>query len=152
DLPAAILAAHRARPGGARVATIDVVEQELARGSFRRELRYQAEAPLPALDRVLRGRAIARDMLQWRERFDYALATHAASWQVRPAPAYERYFDAHGTYRLEPREGGRTRRVVEGELVVMVPVLGRVIERIALAEVHKSYDAEAEALRRLAIL
>jgi hypothetical protein len=73
---------------------------------------------------------------------------------VNPKPQYRRYFNAKGTYRLEAAPDGRTRRTVQGylEISVPVPMLGGIVERMALAEVRKTYDAEAETLRRLATL
>jgi hypothetical protein len=82
----------------------------------------------------------------------YRLAEHASTWSVAPKDQWRRYFRSEGTYRLEAVEGGRTRRTVVGDLEVRLGLLGHLIERMAVAEVRKTYDAEAETLRRLAIL
>jgi Protein of unknown function (DUF2505) len=152
DLPKAILRELGAERGGPRIESVETVEERLVGGTFDRVLRYQGAAPLPALERALRGRRIARDMMRWEERFAYERGTRRASWEVSPMPPYARWFGARGTWRLESIDNGRTRRTVEGTLEVRVRLVAGVLERIALAEVRKTYDAEAAALRALAIL
>ena len=73
---------------------------------------------------------------------------------MSPKEQYRRYFRAKGTYVLAPMPDGRTRRTVSGdlEIVVPVPMLGSIVERVALSEVRKTYDAEAETLRKLVTL
>jgi hypothetical protein len=67
-------------------------------------------------------------------------------------PEWRKYFHAEGTYKLVPLERGRTRRLVEGELTLRVPVVQKVAERAILGEVRRMFDAEAETLREMATL
>jgi hypothetical protein len=152
DLPPGILRELGAKPSGPKIESIDKVQEDLDGETFRRTLRYQAAAALPALERVLRGRIIAREMMRWDETFSYERAEKSAVWQVSPMPAYAKWFAAHGTWRLDDLADGRTRRTVEGELEIRVKLVAGMLERIALAEVKKTYDAEAAALRTLATL
>jgi Protein of unknown function (DUF2505) len=152
ELAPGILRELSANKGGPRIESIEKLSEELDGGTFRRLLRYQAAAALPALERVLRGRPIAREMMRWDETFSYERKGRKAVWQVSPMPEYAKWFAAHGTWRLDPLDDGRTRRTVEGELEVRVKLVAGVLERIALAEVKKTYDAEAAALRDLATL
>ena len=48
--------------------------------------------------------------------------------------------------------GTGTRRVIRGDLVLNVPVVRRLAERMILAEVKKTFDAEAATLRDMATL
>lgn len=132
------------------VESVQTTRHELANGVLHRVLHYQASAPLA----IFSGLTVARDALTWDATFVYTLATHEAAWEVAPKEQYRRYFQARGTYRLEALPDGRTRRTVSGdiEIGVPVPVLRGLVERIALTEVRKSYDAEAETLRKLATL
>ena len=84
----------------------------------------------------------------------YALGSRTATWEVLPREQYRRYFRARGAYRFEAIPDGRTRRVVSGDLEIPIPVpmLGGLVERVALAEVRKTYDAEAATLCKLATL
>ena len=65
---------------------------------------------------------------------------------------WRRHFSSEGSYHLEPLEDGRTRRTVRGEMAIHLKLIGKVVERIAVAELRKAYDAEAEALRTLCTL
>jgi hypothetical protein len=152
ELPAAILRELQAIRGGPRIESIEKLREELDGGAFRRVLRYQAATAVPALERVLRGKAIAREMMRWDETFSYERRDKKAAWQVSPMPEYAKWFGARGTWELARLDGGRTRRTVAGELEVRVKLVAGVLERIALAEVKKTYDAEAAALRALATL
>jgi hypothetical protein len=69
-----------------------------------------------------------------------------------PRQEWRRWFRSQGTYKLEPVAGGRTRRTVLGELEVNVKILGLVAARMAVSEVRKTYEAEADTLRTLATL
>jgi hypothetical protein len=130
------------------IESIETVEHVIERGFFRRVLRFQASAPLP----MFRGRDVAREAMSWEETSVYRLSEHASSWSVAPREQYRRYLWSSGTYRLEPAPDGRTRRRVIGDFEVKAGVLSPIIERMALGEVRKTYDAEAETLRTLSTL
>lgn len=132
------------------IESVETVLHEVEDGELRRTLRFQASAPLS----IFKGVTVARDALCWETFAFYRLADHTSTWEVKPREQYRRYFRASGTYRLEAIPEGRTRRVVAGDLEILVPVpmIGGLVERIALTEVRKTYDAEADTLRKLATL
>jgi hypothetical protein len=132
----------------ASMESVTTVEHALEGGALRRVLRFQAAAPLP----IFHGVDLARDAMTWEETSTYRLADHASIWSVAPREQWRRYFRSEGTYRLEPLPGGRTRRRVEGEVQIRLPVLGPVVERMAVVEVRRTYDAEADTLRELTAL
>jgi Protein of unknown function (DUF2505) len=139
-----------ARSMAPAIASVETVVHEVKDGQLRRTLRFQAAAPLA----ILKGVTVAREALVWETTVVYRLSDHGATWEVFPREQYRRYFRSSGTFRLDPAPDGRTRRVVTGdlEIPVPVPVVGGLVERVALAEVRKTYDAEAETLRKLATL
>jgi hypothetical protein len=55
-------------------------------------------------------------------------------------------FQCHGRYELEPLDGGGTRRVLHGSLVIKVPLIGGRAERQILPGLLKRIDVEAAAL------
>jgi len=118
-------------------------------GSFERVWSYHANVHLPVL---LKNR-ITRTMLGWDEHSVYELKKHLATWTIVPKvkPPWRKYFRAEGTYELVPNGTG-TRRVIRGDLVLNVPVVRRLAERMILAEVKKTFDAEAATLRDMATL
>jgi hypothetical protein len=128
--------------------SVATVEHHLQGAELRRVLRFQANAPLP----IFRGYDVSRDAMSWEETVTYNLTEHASTWAVAPQKQWRQYFWSEGTYHLERLPGGRTRRRVEGTLEIRLPVLGPLVERMALAEVRRTYDAEADTLRELATL
>ncbi|MBK9261337.1 MAG: DUF2505 family protein [Polyangiaceae bacterium] len=130
------------------IESIETVEHVIERGTFRRVLRFQATAPLP----IFRAHDVAREAMSWEETSVYRLSDHASSWSVAPRERYRRYLWSSGTYRLEPVPDGRTLRRVIGDFEVKAGMMSRIIERMALNEVRKTYDAEAETLRTLSTL
>jgi hypothetical protein len=131
-----------------KIESIETLEHTLDATQLRRVLRFQASAPLP----MFSGSAVARDAMSWCEDWTYRLAEHAGTWTVAPRPEYQKHFGSSGTYQLEALAHGRTRRTVVGDIVVHVPVLGSMAARVAIGEVRKTYDAEADVLRHLSIL
>ena len=67
-------------------------------------------------------------------------------------PEWQKYFQAEGKYRLLPTERGKTRRSVEGDLFLRVPIVQKMAERAILGEVRRMFDAEAETLKEMATL
>ncbi|KYF78997.1 MULTISPECIES: DUF2505 domain-containing protein [Sorangium] len=131
-----------------RVASLEsvvTVEHALREGELLRVLRFQASAPLP----IFASYPVAKDAMSWEERSTYRLSDHAATWQVSPKEQWRSYFRSAGTYRLERLPEGRTRRRVQGDIEIRLRLLGPLVERLALAEVQRTYDAEADTLREL---
>lgn len=86
-----------------------------------------------------------------RLRAVYKLADHASTWEVeRKGP--RSWFSAKGTYRLVAVGEGKSRRVVEGDVELRVPVVSKMGERVILARVKKAFETEAETLREMATL
>lgn len=131
-----------------KIERVSTIEHDLRDGTLHRVLQFQASAPFAFLQRY----TIPKDAMSWQERSRYRLKDHQSSWSVHPKEQYSRYFRSEGTYRLTTLPDGRTRRTVVGDFEVNVPMLGAVIERLALAEVRRTYDAEADTLKQLTTL
>ncbi len=127
-------------------------EHRLEKGVLYRVWAYQASVKLPVP--VFAKKVVTRDMLSWDERSTYDIKSHSAAWSVQPNVKrdWRKYFQADGKYRLLPIERGKTRRTVEGELFLRVPVVQKMAERAILGEVRRMFDAEAETLREMATL
>lgn len=129
------------------IESVETIEHVVKDGVLERVLRFQASAPLS----IFKGQPLAREAMAWHEHVTYRTADHASRWQVKTTrEQWEKWFGSEGTYHLERTPDGRTRRVVHGDLSIRVKVLGAVAERMALAEVRRTYDAEAEVLGELA--
>jgi hypothetical protein len=131
-----------------KIESVSTIEHELRDGALHRVLEFQASAPFA----FLKSYTIPKDAMSWQERSTYRLAEHSSTWSVHTKEQYSRYFRSAGTYRLSSLPGGRTRRTVTGEFEVNVPILRGMLERLALAEVRRTYDAEADTLKQLTTL
>ncbi len=139
----------------ARLANIEDVRQKehhLEGGVLHRVWAYQASLKVPVP--VFANKVVTRDMLSWDESSTYDLKAHEADWSVAPSakPEWKKYFQAGGKYRLSTDGQGKTKRTVEGELFLRVPVVHKLGERAILGEVRRMFDAEAETLRDMATL
>jgi hypothetical protein len=125
-------------------------EHKLEGNVLHRVWAYQATVRVP----VFAQKVVTREMLSWDEASTYDLKAHEAHWSVSPhvKANWKKYFQAEGTYKLTSNGGGRTKRKVEGELTLRVPVVQKMAERAILAEVRRLFDAEAETLREMATL
>jgi hypothetical protein len=128
---------------------VEQTSHSMANGVFERVWSYHANVRIPGFAK----KHITREMLGWEEHSVYDLKKHSAKWTIVPKvkPAWRKYFHSEGTYELFPTETG-TRRVITGELDLNVPVVRQVAERMILAEVKKTFDAEALTLRDMATL
>ena len=131
--------------------SVEALTHDVADESFQRVWRFQARTPL----KILSGYNITREMMTWDEHSTYQHDSHTARWHVIPrgedAPdaLWRRHFNAEGSYHLEALKNGRTRRTIRGEMEIHLKMIGRMVERIAVAKLRKAYDAEADALRTL---
>jgi hypothetical protein len=139
---------------GKRLPNVEHVQQKthaLADGVLERVWSYQANVSIPAFAKQY----LTREMCAWDERSTYSIKTHSSSWSIRPhvKPEWQKFFTATGTYELVDSKNGTTRRVVRGELELRVPLVMRQLgERMIVAEVKKTFEAEAATLRDLATL
>jgi len=125
-------------------------QRSLADGVLDRVWHYQANVRIPQFASAY----VTREMCAWDEHSVYTMARHAGRWTIVPnvKPEWQKYFAASGTYAIEALGGGRSRRVIEGDLELRVRVVKRMAERLILAEVRKAFDAEAATLRDMATL
>jgi hypothetical protein len=124
--------------------------RSLESGVLERTWHYQASVKIPTFARGY----ITPDMCAWDEQSVYEMDKHSGRWTIVPSvrPEWRKYFSATGSYRLEQLGGGRSRRVVQGDLVLRVRVVRQVAERLIVGEVKKAFEAEAATLRDMATL
>lgn len=136
-----------------RLPNIESVQQRehvLNDDGLERVWSYRANVKLPAFAQTY----VKPEMMAWEEKSSYDLKRHASEWNITPhgKPEWRKYFTAQGTYGLVTLASGRTKRTVSGTVEVRVPVFRNVAEKLIVAEVKKTFDAEAETLRELATL
>jgi hypothetical protein len=135
---------------GVGIEKITENRRKLADGVLERVWNYQANIRIPQFA----SGYITREMCAWEERSVYEMSRHSGRWTIVPnvKPEWQKYFTSSGTYAIEGLGGGRSRRVVKGNLQLHVRVVRRVAERLIVAEVKKAFEAEAATLRDMATL
>jgi hypothetical protein len=123
---------------------------DLRDGVLDRVWHYQANVPVPQFARGY----VTRDMCAWDEESVYDMPRHQGRWTIVPKikPEWHKYFAASGTYAIEALGGGRSRRVVAGDIELRVRVVRQMAERLIVGEVKKAFEAEAATLREMATL
>ena len=111
---------------------------------------YRANVKIPAFA----TKYVTPEMCAWDEKSTYDIKRHLSEWIILPhvKPEWRKMFSAKGTYTLMQLGSGRTRRTVNGSIELRVPLVRQVAEKLIVAEVRKTFDAEADTLRDLATL
>jgi hypothetical protein len=119
-------------------------------GVLERVWHYQADVKVPAFARGY----VTREMCAWSEESVYQMSRHQGRWTITPnvKPEWRQYFSASGTYEIIALGGGRSRRVIRGNLELRVRVVRPMAERLIVAEVKKAFEVEAATLRDMATL
>jgi uncharacterized protein DUF2505 len=119
-------------------------------GVLERVWHYQANIRIPAFARPY----VTREMCAWDEQSTYQMSRHQGRWTITPnvKPEWRKYFSSSGTYQVENLGGGRSRRIIKGDLELRVRVVRQMAERLIVSEVKKAFEAEAATLRDMATL
>lgn len=115
-----------------------VVRHEVdADGLVRLAVHWSFAAPLSTAARAV----IDPDRLSWVQESVHDLDRRTVAWVMQP-DHYRDRFSSRGTYRFEPRSGGRTCRLSEGELRVRAPLVARAVERAIVEGLEEQLGAE----------
>jgi hypothetical protein len=92
---------------------------------------------------------ISPDMLKWKEMSTWHKSTNIHEWRVVPTH-YERFLDVRGRTIYEEIEAGdgiQTRRTLDMNLKVRLPVLGALAEAAIFEAFSKNFQKDYEAIR-----
>ena len=140
----------KVRELGGGIETIRERTRSWKDGVLERVWHYQANIRIPQFARAY----VTREMCAWDEQSVYQMSRHQGQWTITPnvKPEWRKYFSSSGTYEILPLGGGRSRRVIKGELELRVRVVRQMAERLIVSEVKKAFEAEAATLRDMATL
>lgn len=92
-------------------------------------------------------KVMSEDMLTWHEDTRFVPAEHTIYWTIVPLAAKaQKLLNSNGIWKLIP-EGNGTRRIIEGNISVSVPLIGKVVEQYLSGELQKNYDVEPDIQR-----
>ena len=86
------------------------------------------------------AKVLGSDQLEWNQRQIIDHSTHTMQWQIEIPNAKQ--VSAQGTFTLLPR-GAECVRVVDGDVRVKIPLVGRKAEEHVCAKLRKSYEDSA---------
>lgn len=152
-LELAVISPNLCQKLASRLANAESIQQKthlLKDDVLERVWSYRANVRLPHFARAY----VTPEMMAWDERSVYSIRKHTAEWNIVPRvkPEWRKFFDSSGTYALTALDSGRTKRTIAGSIELRAPVLRQVAEKLIVAEIKKTWDAEAETLRDLATL
>jgi len=123
---------------------IEVLERTDSQTTIQRKVRYE---PI-ALIKKVGPKKVPPEAMIWVEQSRYDRSRHEMTFENVPThPKVKNLMTNKGTVRLIP-SGSGSMRVLEGELKVAVPLLGRVAEKIIFKTAGKVVQEEAAALRK----
>jgi uncharacterized protein DUF2505 len=140
----------KVRDLGGGIETIRERTRSWKDGVLERVWHYQANIRIPQFARAY----VTREMCAWDEESVYQMSRHRGQWTITPnvKPEWRKYFSSAGTYEIQALGGGRSRRVVKGQLELRVRVVRQMAERLIVSEIKKAFEAEAATLRDMATL
>jgi hypothetical protein len=120
-----------------------VLEREESDASIDRKVRY---VPEPLIKKV-GPKKVPPEAMIWVENSHYDKSSREMSFDNVPThPQVVKLMTNKGTIKLHEVAPGRSKRVMEGELKVKVPILGRVAEKMIFKTAKKVIEEEAKAL------
>jgi hypothetical protein len=109
-------------------------------GTVHRVVRYAFAGPVPAP--VLR--AIGGSTISWDEKATFVPSAHEWQFEIEPHVMAGR-LECRGRYAFLA-EGEATKRIVEAEIRVKIPIVGRQVERFIAGSLKTTMNAEAAML------
>jgi hypothetical protein len=110
-------------------------------GSIHRVVRYRFSGPLPAP--VLK--AIGGGVIGWDEEGTYDPDEHGWRFEIHPHVMQGR-FTCTGRYAFEATGQDSTKRIVDAEVKVRIPLFGGRVEKVIAEGLRETMNAEAELL------
>ena len=121
----------------------EVIDRTQDGDTVRMQVRYRFTGDLSAAAR----RVLDPHKLTWIDHATIDLAARRTVFELR-ADHYADRFRCHGAYALDDIEGGASRRVVDGELTVRAPLVGKAVERAILSGLERHLDDEVDVVER----
>jgi hypothetical protein len=147
--PAEVMAAYgsvdfyEGRTARDDIAVLGVVDHEVRQSGVVIEVHYAFRGSVSSAVRAVVDPA----KMSWITRTTIEPAENRATWEVL-ADYYPDRLSSDGLFRFEPEPGptSSTKVVVEGELKVHVPIVGRSVERVIVSGLSRYIEAEVAGI------
>ncbi len=115
---------------------IDKSDGENGKVTWRFKVVAGGEIP-PAAQKVL-----SEEMLTWVETSTFDPQTHSIAWSIDPMVMKDK-FSGSGTWQLLSEAGG-TKRIIEGNITIKFPFVGKIAEAFIINELKRNYTVEPQ--------
>lgn len=116
--------------------------QEMPNGEIIWKFKVVAGGEIPpAVQKIL-----SPDMFSWWENSHFIPSEHCIQFTIEPLVAKGK-FDGGGRWQLF-KQGNGTRRVIEGEMNVKIPFVGKIVETFLVSELKRNFEVEPEIQTR----
>lgn len=95
----------------------------------------------PAIQKIL-----SEEMFAWWEESHFFPAEHCIRWSISPFHK-QISFSGQGVWRLQSEKKG-TKRTIEGEILVNIPFVGKIVENYLVSELKRNYEVEPEIQKK----
>ena len=127
----------------AKIGTPEILSRQERDGAVHIAVRYRFTGHLAPAARAVLDPA----KMTWVIESTMHPAEHRAEFQMLPDHYADR-LECSGTYRFEERGPGAAVQVIEGDVIVHVPIVGRAVERAILLGLREHMAEEAELVAR----
>ena len=118
-----------------------LIERTVDAGKLRRAVKVSPDRQIPGpVAKVLGGARI-----EYTEHVDYTFGSGRGTWRTISSLLTDKV-KSQGTLQFTER-GGQTERVIEGDVVVKIMLVGGTVEKFVVDDVRASYDRAAEFTR-----
>ena len=94
---------------------------------------------------------VKQEMIEWGEILTWNPTSHSGEFVIEPniPNEWKQYFTCYGSYSLNSIDDNQTRRVVNIEFNLRIPLVGVIAERYIADQIKDWYEKEAYALRAM---
>ena len=113
-----------------------ISEKKAGNGDTLWQFKVVVDSKLPrAMEKI-----VSQEMMSWQESSRFSRPEHCIYWEMEPFMGKTK-FQSSGTWELSEYDEG-TRRIINGEVSIKVPFVGKAIEAFMVSEIKKSYEVE----------
>ncbi|MDA0712382.1 MAG: DUF2505 family protein [bacterium] len=117
----------------------DLVEKkELKNGEIIWKFKVVAGGDIPSSVK----KVISPDMFTWWENTHFKPDEHCIHFHIEPLTGASK-FEGKGQWKLIKQKKG-TKRIIEGEMNVKIPFVGKIVESFLIKELKRNYEVEPE--------
>ncbi len=118
----------------------ELLEEHRDEQSYKRIAKIYPDRELPGPLKKL----VPADQFSYTEHVTYTWGSRTAQWHIElPAMIADKVSKAEGTY-IFTETGDGVSRVVEGEIVVKIFGIGKIVEKFLAEQIESSYDKAAD--------